>query len=391
MKIGRHSSGVCVLAVAACAPLAAAFGGPPASAPAPRVVPAAELERIYDEVKTPYKHGIILRGDEGESVDCPNVFRFGDIWYMVYVGIKDKVGYQTFLAESDDLLRWRKRGTILPFAAQGEGDSPLFAVEDSWRGGAGERKKGTVPGKWDEWQGAGSIALVDPTWDGSGEVQKFDDKYWMTYFGGAKKGYEPDPLSIGVAWTAAPDRPKPWTRFADNPVLAPNDADARPFERATLYKSHVLWDKAASLGYPFVMFYNAKQAGPWIERIGMAVSKDMVHWTRYGNGPVIDNRKGFSGDPQIVRIGDLWVMFYFGAGWKPRAFDTFACSYDLVNWTKWNGPDLISPSEPWDKTFAHKPWVLKHDGVVYHFYCAVGDEGRVIALATSKDMRAKRE
>ena len=32
--------------------------------------------------------------------------------------------------------------------------------------------------------------------------------------------------------------------------------------------------------------------------------------------------------------------------------------------------------------------MLKHDGVVYHFYCAVGNEGRVIALATSKDLRA---
>ena len=42
------------------------------------------------------------------------------------------------------------------------------------------------------------------------------------------------------------------------------------------------------------------------------------------------------------------------------------------------------PSEPWDKTYAHKPWVIKHNGVVYHFYCAVGDQGRVIALATSK-------
>jgi hypothetical protein len=31
--------------------------------------------------------------------------------------------------------------------------------------------------------------------------------------------------------------------------------------------------------------------------------------------------------------------------------------------------------------------VLKHDGVVYHFYCAVGTEGRAIGLATSKDLR----
>ena len=37
------------------------------------------------------------------------------------------------------------------------------------------------------------------------------------------------------------------------------------------------------------------------------------------------------------------------------------------------------------RTYAHKPWLVKHDGVVYHFYCAVGDNGRVIALATSKE------
>ena len=38
---------------------------------------------------------------------------------------------------------------------------------------------------------------------------------------------------------------------------------------------------------------------------------------------------------------------------------------------------LVEPSEPFDKTYAHKPWVLKWNGVVYHFYCAVGSEDRV--------------
>ena len=52
-------------------------------------------------------------------------------------------------------------------------------------------------------------------------------------------------------------------------------------------------------------------------------------------------------------------------------------------------PHLQQSSEPWDQTFAHKPWIVKHDGVVYHFYCAVGDQGRVIGLATSKELKAK--
>ena len=83
----------------------------------------------------------------------------------------------------------------------------------------------------------------------------------------------------------------------------------------------------------------------------------------------------------------MWVMFYFGAFWRPNAFDTFACSYDLVNWTKWTGPDLVAPSEAFDRTYAHKPWVIRHEGVTYHFYNAVGSEGRVIAVATSADLR----
>jgi predicted GH43/DUF377 family glycosyl hydrolase len=158
------------------------------------------------------------------------------------------------------------------------------------------------------------------------------------------------------------------------------------WEKLTQYKSNIIHDKDKSLGYPFVMFYNGKTKSGY-ERIGMAVSKDMKSWLRYGKEPVIDNGKGISGDPQITRIGDVWVMFYFGAFYKPKAFDTFACSYDLVKWTKWTGKHLVEPSTKWDQKYAHKPWVVTHNGVVYHFYCAVGNQGRVIALATSKDLK----
>lgn len=72
---------------------------------------------------------------------------------------------------------------------------------------------------------------------------------------------------------------------------------------------------------------------------------------------------------------------------KYKAFNTFAASYDLVNWTDWKGADLIIPSKNYDELFAHKSYVVKHDGVVYHFYCAVNNaEQRGIAIATSKPM-----
>lgn len=321
-----------------------------------RAVEPAVMQRVYEEVRTPFKYGVVLEGAEGKKLDCPSVFRHGGKWYMVYI-IFDGDGYETALAESSDLLHWEPKGKILPF-----------------------RKAG-----WDAIQAGGYIALQDTTWGGSYELGTHEGRYWMSYLGGALKGYETDPLAIGIAWTNDPTTPTAWNRL-DRPVLSRDQEDVRAWESLTQYKSNIIYDPDRALGYPFVMFYNGKpKGGP--ERIGMAVSDDMQLWHRYGTEPVIDNGKGISGDPQIVRMGDVWVMFYFGAFWRPKAFDTFACSYDLVHWTKWGGPDLVAPSEPFDETYAHKPWLIKHHDVVYHFYCAVGDQGRVIALATSQDLR----
>ena len=334
--------------------------------PAGRMVDTITMKRIFDEVKTPFKYGVILKADSiGDFVDCASIFRHMGKWYMMYVGISKSIGYQTYLAQSADLLHWKKLGRILSF---------------------------TKPGEWDAWQADGGIALCDYRWEGSHELEKYDRKYWLSYIGGALKGYETDPLSIGMAWTNNPVKIAEWKRVKENPVLSPKQTDARLFETLTLYKSQIIHDEKKSLGWPFVMFYNGK-AKNGFERIGMAVSNDMVHWNRYGQDPVVANgeiqQRGISGDPQIVKIGDVWVMFYFGAFWKPNAFDTFACSYDLVNWTKWEGPHLIEPGEPFDRQYAHKPWVVKWKGVVYHFYCAVGSEGRVLAVATSREIRKK--
>ena len=319
-------------------------------------VPAQVMADIYETVKTPFKYGIVLRGEPGTMVDSPSVFRHGDKWYMLYI-IFDGRGYETALAVSEDLLNWNKLGKVLEFQEN----------------------------TWDANQAAGYIALQDHAWRGSYELDSHDGSYWMSYLGGNSTGYEEGTLSIGLASTDDPTTAEPWTRFAGNPVLTPKQAEARPFENATLYKSHIMKDADETLGHPYVMFYNAKGAH---ESIGVAVSDDMTAWRRYGSEPVIDNGSGISGDPQITKIGDVWVMFYFGAFWQPNAFDTFACSYDLTHWTKWTGPHLIEPSEPWDEQYAHKPWVVVHDDVVYHFYNAVGDQGRVIALATSRDLKA---
>ena len=360
MRNAIRTIAACVSAVAASAAL------PMVASAGDTAVSQETMERIAREVATPYKVGMVIAPEKGEMLDGPMVFRRNGKWYMMYIRF-DGRGYETMLAESDDLLKWRKLGCILQ------------------RGKAGT---------WDSEQADGMPLLLDPEWEGSNELKAFDGKYWMFYIGGALKGYETDPLSSGIAFTDDPSAVREWTRHPKNPVLSPSDADARTFERKTIFKHYVVEDPSRSLGARFVDYYKAKQKGLWQEKIGMAVSDDLVNWRRYGDKPVIDDcipgKTGISGDPMIRRIGDVWVMFYFGCGWKRSgAFDTFACSYDLKHWTKWEGKPLIEPSEPYDAKFAHKPWVIKHNGVVYHFYCAVGDKGRGLALATSAAPKPK--
>ncbi len=335
--------------------------------PASDTVSAQEMRAVYEEVKTPFKYGVVITPQPGQKIDCPSVFRYGDKWYMIYVQLekKPREGYTTQLAVSADLLHWKPLGTI------------------------GERG---AAGSWDQANVGGGVALIDTEWGGSYELEKLDGRYWFSFIGGSKYGYEVDPLAIGLASTDDPSKAEPWHKLPQ-PIMTVDDPDARPQEKQTLYKSFIFHDENRTLGAPYVMFYNAREP-KGEERIFTAVSDDMKVWRRYGSGPAVENlapdgekKWVISGDPQITRMGDLWVMFYFGAFWQPGAFNTFAASRDLVHWTKWEGPHLVQSSEPYDSTYAHKSWVVKHDGVVYHFYCAVGDQGRVIALATSKEMK----
>jgi predicted GH43/DUF377 family glycosyl hydrolase len=335
-----------------------------------KTVSASEMERIYQEVKTPYKYGLVMvPADTEHKMDCPTIFREGKTWYMTYLTFGGR-GYETWLAKSADLLHWESQGRLLSFGAAGN---------------------------WDDNQKAGYNALVDTKWAGKYQLGKFDGKYWMSYFGGKEKGYEPEPLSIGMAYTTG----KPWIaqewKRLDKPVLSSADADVNWWEnRNKLFKSTVIADKDKLTGHPFVMYYNAvgdsllnNKKTRWYERIGMAVSDDMVHWKRFGKDPVVHHPAGITGDGVIQKIKDTWVMFYFGAFWQDRkgSFNRFAASKDLQNWSDWTGDNLIESSEPYDALYAHKSFVLKYRGVVYHFYCAVnkGDQ-RGIAVATSKDL-----
>lgn len=322
-----------------------------------------EMVAIYERVKTPYKWGAVMKLD-GRLTDSPSVFYYDGAWYMYFISIAEECygsGYESHIAKSADLLHWEIVET-------------LFTRDNL--------------GRWDSRQCAGYIAFMDPVWGGENTPHRVNGKYYMSYLGGGGDGYEPDPLFMGLASSDAPLGG--FSRFPE-PILRPDDGDIRTGEERTLYRSYMFEDTEGMTGYRYVNVYNGKNTDDR-ERIYLAVSNDGEVWERYGDRAVIDDladcpTNRISGDAQIVRMGDVYVMFYFRIIDGEGGYDTFAASRDLIHWTRWGGEPLIEPSEPWDNVHAHKPWIIRHGGVVYHYYCAVNDRGeRFIALATSKEM-----
>ncbi|MBD0286747.1 MAG: glycosylase, partial [Flavisolibacter sp.] len=78
-------------------------------------VPDSKMQEIYQEIKTPYKYGLVMvPADNSQKIDCPSVFRKGKMWYMTYLVFAGR-GYETWLAKSNDLLHWQTMGRIMSF------------------------------------------------------------------------------------------------------------------------------------------------------------------------------------------------------------------------------------------------------------------------------------
>lgn len=297
------------------------------------------------------------------SVDCPFVFWHNGQWQMLHIGY-DGIGYQTALAASDDLIHWQK--TV-----------PLFPRE-------------TLRG-WERAGITGIWLLKEDDLACRPVLKKWQGKYWMVYHSYPEFGYEAGPACIGLAWTED-ETLSHWERLPE-PILSWENGNS--WERGGLYKGSLVAHDGR-----FYLFYNAKEQDqwPWHEQIGLAVSDDMLHWTRASEAPLIRNTPDgwdsrFCADPCVVRDGDKWCMFYYGFD-GTHAQEGIAISQDLLHWEKHDAPILHhGDAGSIDALHAHKPCIIKHDGVLYHFYCAVAPgkesqgEYRCITVAADRPVQ----
>jgi predicted GH43/DUF377 family glycosyl hydrolase len=315
---------------------------------------------------TPYKYSQLIlaaTGKQGDfdqrSIDDPIVFYANGAFQMLYIGW-DGIGYQTGLATSQDLIHWKRVALVAPRDATS---------------------------KYTRFNLALSSILRDKRLRSRGDAIKVHGKYLGAWNAYPAAGYEEGAAVIGLA--TSEDLLK-WE--LTEPILFPQDGTA--WEHGGLYRPDLMLDRGT-----YYLYYNAKTdklpVGGWREQTGVATSKDLKTWTRYTGNPIVSNGTDrdshFASNPFVVQNGHSYGMFYYGLRYQQpgRACELLATGDTPYSFTK--APDvLIDTGAPGtiDETYAHKPSVITHEGMLYHFYCAVSgkypNETRGIAVARSK-------
>gem|GEM_PF-1361933 len=293
--------------------------------------------------------------------DVPTVFQLpGDKkWYMTFIGFDGK-GYQSFVAESGDLVHWTNMRLAMG-----------YGPKDSFDYG------GVV---------LGAYLYEDYDIKAPRTLKKKNGKYFSLYGAYPRQGgYE---LRPGYEGVASSKDGLTWQRAKDKPILSVHQQDCGTWEKDCIYQPWLVEHEGK-----YYNFYNA--ANGHIEQMGLALSNDLLEWKRYEHNPVIPNgpkgsyNEEFSSDGKVFWDGDHWVNFFFGVG-HGGAHIMVAFSRDLYHWTVDPDPIYETGGNPsgLDKIYAHKISLVWNQAseTYYMFYNAVGNKGRGIGLITSKPL-----
>jgi predicted GH43/DUF377 family glycosyl hydrolase len=297
--------------------------------------------------------------DKVHMTDVPTVFQLPDDikWHMTFVGYDGK-GYQSFIAESDDLVRWANTRLAMGYGPEGSFDHGGVVL--------------------------GAFLYDDYGIEAPRILKRHRGQYFSLYGAYPRQGgYE---LRPGYEGLASSEDGLTWQRAKDEPILSVHQPDCGPWEKDCIYQPWLVEHKGS-----YYNLYNA--ANGQIEQMGLALSDDLLKWKRYAHNPVIPigpkgsyNQK-FSSDGKVFWDRDHWVSFFFGVG-RDGAHIMAAFSRDLYRWIVDPDPIYKAGGHPsgLDRQYAHKTSLVWNPAneMYYLFYCAVGKKGRGIGLITSK-------
>lgn len=303
------------------------------------------------------KYGLVVAlgtGWEAGLVESPCVFAdpVSGQYAMVYVGYDNPNTHaQVGLAYSTDLLTWTKSAS-----------NPIFGPTLN-------------SGDVDENGTSGPVIYYE------------DGVYYLFYIGLTGTGYEAGTKRLCLA--TATSLTGTWTRRGA--IISPSGSGWR---KTSIWHASIVKKQNT-----YYLFFNATgdgTTGSAKERIGYATATSLLGpWTVDDtNSPLVDMNQSWEsdhiGDPSVYYIPEdnMWYMAYYGATSAPNASDGIAYTSDgdfPLRWKKYAANPILvkSSSGTLDNTYAHKPFIFLNGNDHYHFYTAVGTDGRQIALARS--------
>lgn len=260
----------------------------------------------------------------------PHVVKFGGR-YLMYYSIpphKDHpgAGWNIGIAESHDLINWQKVGEITPKEGCDYERKGLCAPGALVRDGKvhlfyqtyGNGRKDAICHASSEdginFQRNPTNPIFSPTGDWNcgraidAEVFFFKNKYFL-YFATRDKDFKVQMQGVATAPADTDFNREDWTQACDESILKPElDWEKQCIEGASICRK----------GNRLFMFYaGAYNNEP--QQVGVATSKDGIHWERISNEPFLKNGKpgewneSESGHPHIFTDEDgRTYLFYQG-------------------------------------------------------------------------------
>jgi predicted GH43/DUF377 family glycosyl hydrolase len=208
--------------------------------------------------------------EEDGGVEDPRLQKFGDTYYLTYTGYNKKDA-QLCLATSRDLLRWNRKGVILP------------AYKGNWNKG---------------WTKSGAIV-----------AEKIDGKYWMYWLGTAADKTDQLGLSSStdlIHWTEVtqtPVLPKRRGKF-DSRVVEPGPPPILTQEAIVLIYNGADDKLVYRTG---VAIFDLRDPRKVLYRSDAPIFSPEKEWEKVGQVPNVVFVEG------MVRNKDRWLFYYGGA------------------------------------------------------------------------------
>jgi hypothetical protein len=237
----------------------------------------------------PYKNNPVFTGTAGATWDNQIrergwILREGNDWHLWYTGYKniDSIKYLGYATSPDGFTwtRWKdnpihsstwvedmcviKSEGIYYMFAEGKGDTAHMLTST-------DRIHWTEQGNLDIRSTNGNSITKGPY--GTPTIWK-ENRIWYLF-------YERDDSGI---WLATSKDLKVWTNIQDEPVLK---RGPEQYDKYAVAMNQVIKYKGLYYGY-----YHASAFEDWHEwSTNVAVSKDLIHWKKYANNPIIDNNR----------------------------------------------------------------------------------------------------